>query len=396
MKILYHHRVASRDGQFVHIDAIVDSLRALGHEVIIVSPTVSQSTNFGDDGGWVSKLRRALPGAIAEILEFGYCFYDLIKLAQAIRKHKPDVIYERYNILLPSGIWAKQLFNLPLLLEVNSPLYKERKDYTGIHFPMLAKWSEYYTWRNADHLLPVSHVMADYIYDTGVNRNKVTVVPNGIDKTLFNTTNSHPRLTKFKGKTVVGFVGFCREWHQLDKVLEMIAQSNNRETVLLIVGDGPVLESLKEKAKQLNMSEQIHLTGLVSREDMPHWLAQIDIAIQPAVTPWCSPLKLIEYLATGKAIVAPDANNIKELLVDGHNALLFKHDDIQEMPIHLRRLVDDPSLTMSLKSHAAKTIDHQQLTWHQNAEKIIQQFEQEVAKNKTTNTENSTSATSQP
>ncbi|PSW21209.1 glycosyltransferase family 1 protein [Photobacterium sanctipauli] len=374
MRILYHHRVASRDGQFVHIDAIISALEALGHEVIIVSPSVSQTTNFGDDGGWVSKLRKTLPGFVSELLEFGYSFYDFIKLIQAIRKYRPDAIYERYNIFLPSGIWAKQLFNLPLILEVNSPLYKERYDYTGIHFPMLAKWSEYYTWRNADHLLPVSHVMANYLYEAGVSEDQITVIPNGIDPALFNTENGQQREPRFEGKTVVGFVGFCREWHQLDKVMEMIAQSNNPNTLLLIVGDGPVLNDLKEQAKKLNLSNQVHLTGLVDRKDMPHWLAQIDIALQPAVTPWCSPLKLIEYLATGKAIVAPDADNIKELLRDSENALLFKQDNLDSMLPQIRRLIDDEALADKMKRNAKQTIKEKQLTWRQNGEKIIYLF----------------------
>ncbi|WP_048900264.1 glycosyltransferase [Photobacterium swingsii] len=132
MKILYHHRIASKDGQYVHIDAIVSALREQGHTVIMVAPNVAENSDFGSDGGWVSRLRQKLPKFISELLEFGYCFYDFIKLCQAIKKHQPDAIYERYNLYLPSGIWAKQLFKLPLILEVNSPLYQERLNYGAL------------------------------------------------------------------------------------------------------------------------------------------------------------------------------------------------------------------------------------------------------------------------
>ncbi|KXI24433.1 hypothetical protein AS132_00110 [Photobacterium sanguinicancri] len=98
----------------------------------MVAPNVAEKASFGSDGGWVSRLRQKLPKVISELLEFGYCFYDLIKLCQAIKKHQPDAIYERYNLYLPSGIWAKQLFNLPLILEVNSPLYQERMNYGAL------------------------------------------------------------------------------------------------------------------------------------------------------------------------------------------------------------------------------------------------------------------------
>lgn len=375
MKILYHHRVASRDGQFVHIEAIIDALRQQGHEVIVVAPTISDATEFGDDGGWMSRLRHALPGFVSELLEFGYSFYDFVKLVQAIRKHRPDAIYERYNLFLPSGIWAKQLFNLPLILEVNSPLYKERAAYGGIRLPMLAKWSELYAWRNADHILPVTHVLADYLYQAGVRQSDVTVLANGIDASQFNVTTHYDRLPDLAGKTVIGFVGFCREWHRLDLVVETIADMRNPNLVLLIVGIGSVMDELQKKARELNIEQQLLIAGLVSREEMPKWLAQVDIALQPAVTPWCSPLKLIEYLATGKAVVAPDSPNIRELLIHESNALLFEEGNNQQMLAAIKRLVVEADLKADVQRQAVATIENRQLTWHQNAQKIVQLFQ---------------------
>lgn len=375
MKILYHHRVASRDGQFVHIDAIIDSLRQQGHEVIIVSPKIADATKFGDDGGWMSKVRHNLPGFFSELLEFGYSLYDFVELCLAIRRHQPDVIYERYNLFFPSGIWVKQLFKLPLILEVNSPLYHERGAYGGIHFPMLAKWSEFYTWRNADHVLPVTRVLAEYLYHAGLKPNVVTVIPNGIDARQFNSTNHHARLPEFTGKTVIGFVGFCREWHRLDLVIKTVAEMNNPNLMLLVVGVGPVLNDLRQAARQLHIEHQLHITGLVSREEMPKWLAQVDIALQPAVTPWCSPLKLIEYLATGKAVVAPDLPNIRELLTHESNAILFEDGNVDQMLEAIRRLVVEDDLKANLQQRAQQTIESRQLTWHQNATKIVNLFQ---------------------
>ena len=77
-----------------------------------------------------------------------------------------------------------------------------------------------------------------------------------------------------------------------------------------------MIGDLKAQAKALGFEAQFESTGLVPREQMPHWLDQIDIALQPAVTPWASPLKMIEYMAKGLAIVAPNSENIQELLKD--------------------------------------------------------------------------------
>ncbi|GAB6260629.1 glycosyltransferase family 4 protein [Photobacterium sp. CCB-ST2H9] len=388
MKILYHHRVASKDGQFVHIEAILDAFAQQGHEIILVAPAVSEQASFGADGGWVSQLRRNLPRVLCELLELGYSAYDFFRLCRAILKHRPDAIYERYNLFLPSGVIAGKVFHLPLILEINAPLFKERCQYGGLSFTWLARWSEVFTWRNADHTLPVTHVLAGDVRRAGVPDERITVIPNGVDTILFHPS-TNPKHPDFAGHLVVGFVGFCREWHQLDHVLALIAQANRHRhpdelpIKLLIVGDGPVLNDLRQQAKALQAEQQIHIVGLASRDTMPDWLAQIDIAIQPAVTPWCSPLKLIEYLACGKAIVAPNSDNIRELLTDGENALLFQEGKLNEMLTCIERLISDTPLRRSLSNQAAKTIDQRKLTWQHNGERIISIFHQLLEQEKT-------------
>lgn len=386
MKILYHHRVASKDGQYVHIEAIISALREQGHEVVVVAPAVSDQADFGADGGWVSKVRHMLPRFLCELLEFGYSVYDFGKLCITLYREKPDAIYERYNLFLPSGILAKQLFNVPLLLEINSPLFDERNAYGGLSFTWLAHWSELFTWRNADHTLPVSHVLASYVRRAGVPESAISVIPNGIDSRVFHPVAGKEKKPELAGSLVVGFVGFCREWHQLDHVLSLIADFNRQrnpddpEVKFLIIGDGPVLDTLKKQARDLKAEHQIHITGLIDRQHIAEWLTQIDIALQPAVTPWCSPLKLIEYLACGKAIVAPDSDNIKELLTDGENALLFKAGHLPDMLNQVKRLLSDEALRQELSEHAAASITRQQLTWSDNARKIVSIFESLIAR----------------
>ncbi|NAX47011.1 glycosyltransferase [Photobacterium halotolerans] len=386
MKILYHHRVASKDGQYVHIDAIINALRQQGHEVVVVAPAVSDQAEFGADGGWVSKVRQMLPRFCCEILEFAYSGYDFAKLCLTLYREKPDAIYERYNLFLPSGILAKQLFNVPLVLEINAPLFDERNAYGGLSLTWLARWSELFTWRNADHTLPVSHVLAGYVQRAGVAEQAISVIPNGIDSRLFHPVDDKEKQPEFSDSLVVGFVGFCREWHQLEHVLSLIVEFNRQRNLddpavkFLIVGDGPVLDKLKKQARALKAEHQIHITGLIDRQHIPGWLSQIDIALQPAVTPWCSPLKLIEYLACGKAIVAPDSDNIKELLTDGDNALLFKAGHLPDMLKQIKRLLSDAALRQQLSANAAASIARQQLTWPDNARKIVSIFESLIVK----------------
>ena len=374
MKILYHHRIASKDGQYVHVEEIVNAMRELGHEVIVIGPRVAEKAKFGAGGGWMSTLRRYLPGFLAELLEFSYSFYAFMLLVIAMVKHRPDAIYERYNLFMPAGIWAKKCFAVPLVLEINSPLFAERSQYGGLSLNGLARWSEHYVWKNASHCCPVTQVLAGYLYEAGVSPDKVTVIANGINPKQF-----YPRTVErsddkaaplFAGKLVLGFVGFCREWHRLDELLEQIAHYPDKNWQLLIVGDGPARAMLEQKAFALNCKDNLYITGLVAREEMPSWLERIDIALQPAVTPWSSPLKLLEYLAKGKVIIAPNAPNIAELLTDGDNALLYDSDKPLSLLTCLERLSEDKALRDKLAANAINTITERQLTWIQNAKRI--------------------------
>ena len=115
MKILYHHRIASKDGQFVHIDEIVSALKELGHEVSVIGPDVAESGDFGHDGGFVTKLKKKLPKAVYELMELGYSAIAAFKLIKQIKKDRPDVIYERYNLYQPAGIVISKIFKIPLI-----------------------------------------------------------------------------------------------------------------------------------------------------------------------------------------------------------------------------------------------------------------------------------------
>lgn len=370
MKVLYHHRIASKDGQFVHVEAITHSLVTLGCELKVVSPSVADNQSFGGDGGFVSKLKSLLPSALYETLEFVYSFWAFIKLSLAIVQFRPDVIYERYNLYLPAGVWASKLFNIPILLEVNAPLFEERSRFNSIALKRLARWTQSYTWKNASVVLPVTEVLAKVVEEYGVSADRIEVIHNGIDQTLFAPKDEVEQI-EGKATITIGFVGFVREWHKLEYLVELIANSIDDNLKLLIVGDGPAIETIEKLAQQLKVAHQIEITGLVERDKMPHYLSQIDIAIQPAVVPYASPLKLIEYLAMGLAIVAPAQPNIEELLSHEHNALLFNPDSAEECALCVKRFIESPELISRLSMAATKTIVSKQLIWDSNAQRII-------------------------
>ena len=379
MKILYHHRVASRDGQAVHIDELIAALRALGHEVIVVAPGGAESQEFGTSQGWVDAIRKRLPRALYELAELGYALLSYRRLAAQIRRHRPDVIYERYNLYLLAGAWARKRFGLPLLLEVNAPIAEERHAYGGLAFPGLARRVQAWTWRGADCVLPVTKVLAGYVERAGVPAERIEVIPNGINPGHF--TDAPPRAEAkarlgLDDRLVLGFVGFVRDWHGLDKVLDWLAARRGaREVQFVVVGDGPARAGLEAQAGELGISDRVRFTGLVAREEIPGWVAAFDIALQPAVVEYASPLKLFEYLALGCAVVAPGQENLKEILVDGVNARLFDPEVEDSLCQALDELVIDEDLRQRLGAGARATIAERDLTWHANARRVCERFE---------------------
>jgi hypothetical protein len=140
MKILYHHRTASKDGQAVHIEELITALHELGHEVRVVAPRQPSDEGMGAEVGWVQRLRAMLPKAVYELLELAYSLLAYRRLARAAHEFQPDFIYERYNLFLLAGLMLKRRTGLPLLLEVNAPLAQERARPTQGRFRLRGCW----------------------------------------------------------------------------------------------------------------------------------------------------------------------------------------------------------------------------------------------------------------
>ena len=98
---------------------------------------------------------------------------------------------------------------------------------------------------------------------------------------------------------------------------------------------------------------------------------RFDIALQPSAVPYASPLKIFEYMACGRAIVAPDQPNIREILSSGKTALLFDPEDRGALWRAISCLADDHRLREQLGSSARQALDVAGYTWRCNATRII-------------------------
>jgi glycosyltransferase involved in cell wall biosynthesis len=209
----------------------------------------------------------------------------------------------------------------------------------------------------------------------GVAPERILVVPNAIDPARFMhqpDANSAKAALGLSGKLVLGFTGFVRDWHGLDAVLDWMANPAVPANVhFLLVGEGPALSSLKEQAERLNIADRITFAGLVDRDTVARMVAAFDIALQPKSVEYASPLKLFEYMALGKAIVAPDQENIREVLEPNRSALLFDPSKPESLTAAIATLAADESLRARLGKEARNAIDARGYTWSKNAERVI-------------------------
>lgn len=381
MRILYSHRIQSRDGQGVHLDSMVAALRAQGHEVKVVGPSSYEQADLGGESRLISRIRALLPGAVGELAELAYTLPATRRLDRAAAEFRPDVIYERYNLFFLSGAQVARRRKLPFLVEVNAPLAEERARFGNLRLKRLGHWSEAFVWGAADRVLPVTAVLAEHVIAAGVPRERIVVVPNGIDLEEF--PDPAPLAPDAGRRVTLGFVGFVREWHGLDAVVRGIAAWQGEPGLALtVVGEGPARPGLEVLATELKIADRVRFTGLAKREAIPGLVASFDIALQPASVPYASPLKVFEYMAAGRAIVAPDQPNIREVLEHERTALLFDPKAPGAMWAALHRLAGDAALRARLGAAARAEVIARDLTWAGNARRAVALAEAEIARRK--------------
>jgi glycosyltransferase involved in cell wall biosynthesis len=290
----------------------------------------------------------------------------------------PDFIYERYSLWGTAGQHLARNHSIPLVLEVNSPLaYEERKYRGGSVLRPLARWVERRTWRRADLLAAVSQALCNHFEEAGVKAGKVEVLPNAVDTQLFRPEANDDSLRselKLDGRFVIGFVGSFKAWHGVGFLLEALRQLRGEDTSyhLLLVGDGPLRRALEQEAGRVGLEEAVTFVGTVPHEEVPRYLALMDLAVAPYPALedfYFSPLKLFEYMAGSRAIVASRVGQVAEVIADGRTGLLYEPGNQEALIACIRRLRGDETLRKELGQNARMACSMS--TWRRNAERVV-------------------------
>jgi glycosyltransferase involved in cell wall biosynthesis len=378
MRILYHHRTRATDAQRVHIREIVGAFRDLGHEVEVtaLADTEAPAGQKKDVSGpgWGGLIRR-IPFAF-EIVQLGYNVIGLWMMLRSLRRQPSDFIYERYALFNFTGVLAARLTGKPIILEVNSPLAMELTQEKAIRAVGFAMWMERIICNAATKVIAVSGPLRRILIENGVDASRIVVMPNGVDLERLGGGAGRQELAErlgLSGRVTIGFVGWFRKWHGLEFLVEAFHQAGLEAhgAALLMIGDGPAMADLQEYVAKCRLQKSVIFTGAVAHEKIAPYLGLIDIAVQPAANEYCCPMKIIEYLALAKPIVAPRQENIEELIEDGRQGLLFTPQGSAELGDALQRLVLDPQCASRLGRAGLELIHERGLLWKCNAQRVI-------------------------
>jgi len=330
--------------------------------------------------GLIGRLSRSLrnkaPAWIYELFSLGYNLVGYLDLRKKIKSQKFDMIYERYSLNTFCGVWASRRFGIPIILEVNAPLYYEQLNLGRLAFRRLAWFSERWICSNSTWTIAVTTVLKQMLQDEGIKPGKVVVMHNGIDPLLFNTEISGRHVREryhVEGKLVIGFVGWFRPWHGLDMFLEAVHEINplTHKLHVLLVGDGPSYQQLHRYCEATGMLESVTFSGPVAREEIPAYIAAMDMVVQPSATEYACPMKIIEYMAMAKCILAPDQRNITELLEDGASAFLFNAGNSSSLRQKILQALDSSDRRVAVGQAAYRTLMEKQLLWRSNALRVL-------------------------
>jgi glycosyltransferase involved in cell wall biosynthesis len=294
---------------------------------------------------------------------------------QLTRSGSFDLIYERYSLWSFGGMEFARERHVPGLLEVNAPLIDEQAQYRVLVDRAAGERAAERAFRAATALLAVSDEVAAWLESFPAARGKISVTPNGVRPERF-PADLKPSLPGPEGTFTVGFVGTLKAWHGLSVLVEAFAQlrASYSATRLLVVGDGPERERLAEDLAQRGLESAAHLTGVVAPEAVPGLLASMDVAVAPYPRLdafYFSPLKLFEYMAAGRAVVASGIGQVAKIIESGLNGILVPPGDARALADALAGLLSNPILRSRLGSAARETV-LRSYTWDEVAARILQ------------------------
>lgn len=388
MKILYysphpHHDIVSDVGYSVHQLEMIKAFKQLGHTVELCimggenkDQTPDYIQNQGKESGAKKLVKALLPKVLWNTLRdyLRYIKHDKVaylKLEEQVLEFKPDIIYERSEYLLKSGVGVAQKHKIKHILEVNAPFIDEWEEFEGKS--LLTNYAhrvEEYKLKNTSLVSCISTTLRNHLFKKySIKSTPSVIVTNGVDLDKFPILSE--KVSTSNSEITIGFVGSILPYHGVDNLIDAFANLYNQykdlNLNLLIVGDGMSLNDLKNRAVKLNIENKVTFTGKVDRKDLKNYLSKMDVCVLAKTKWYCSPIKLFEYASSSKAILAPNTEPVSEVFTHGKDAFLVEKQNIEA---GLKELIANADLRKSLASESRQLMESS-YQWRTLAEKNL-------------------------
>lgn len=317
----------------------------------------------------------------------GLDFYFYLNAQRIVAQEKPNVIYERYVKLSRLGVLLARRNRIPLVVEFNAPYALEARS-LRTHNPMymwLVSRTESVILRQAQKVIAVSPVVKGWLHDVyDVAEKKISLIPNGADETRFHPdVDGSDKRSQFglDGSPVIGFLGSFQPWHDLRTLIdasETLVREGSDFT-LMLAGDGPGLEAIQNRVAGSDLESRVRFVGRVAPSVVPEVISLMDVAValQPrsSVEFHGSPIKIFEYMASGKAILASSNESLDSLVTSGEDAILVEPGDTAAVARALKSLLGDPEERRRLGSNARESF-LRHYTWNRNVDTLLGLFDE--------------------
>lgn len=291
-----------------------------------------------------------------------------------------ELIQERAEESGGVGLKLAEALNRHLILEINTPL-------SGHPSPVirrLADWNLRRQARQASGIIAQTSISRNII--ESYSDKPVYVVPNGADPDLFSPDVPPVALPIGDpgGRCIVAFAGSMKPWHGVSVLVQAGAMILTAvpDAFFLFIGGGEALGELASLAERDLGEGNFHFTGPVEPAEVPGYLAAADLLVAPFAPDrdpvrayqfakhgmWWSPVKVFEYMAMGKPIVASAAGPVPEYLTQ--SAIAVPPGEVVSLARGVTRLLEDPELAATLGRRARKRLlEH--YTWRRAAEATV-------------------------
>jgi glycosyltransferase involved in cell wall biosynthesis len=379
LKVLIYLPVAQLDGEGAtntHVRELAEDLAKLGNQVTVICQL--KNTTYG---GLASIKRvRMVDGKVVRFI-FS-TIHGLFLGMVTVSRSKYDLVYARAALNGFNAYLVASLARLPCVIEVNGLMRTEIKvgwlGWWRKAAGYIMSWFEGMSFRRCHHLIAVTpEIKEALIADLGLESGKITVIPNGANIDLFKPMDSkraRKRLGLPELSRLIVFVGHLIAWQGVEYLIRSIPRvvRDCPDAMVLIVGEGLIKERLVKLTEQIGISDRVIFTGMIPYDKVPLYINACDVCAAPKLPLGIgySPLKLYEYMACGKPVVATRTSGF-EILEQNNAGLLVNPQKSEELGNAIVRLLKDEELRKQMGENGRKYVVENH-SWESVAKRVAE------------------------